>query len=172
MEIILYYVQFLLDKCSLDNKDNYYCLVKLQNQEGTMSDRREFIKGSLVTVAALAVSSPHIASASATGMPNGIIYTAENPGKWAKKVGSHQPQIAVNGQNITVTTKHAMSEMHYIVRHTLVLENGETLGSKTFKAEKAKEAVSMYELPGGYKGKIYATSFCNLHDFWLNSAVV
>jgi len=35
------------------------------------------------------------ASASMGALPAGIIYTRENPGKWAKKVGSHAPKVNV-----------------------------------------------------------------------------
>lgn len=38
-------------------------------------------------------------------------------------------------------------------------------GEKTFYPSD-KEANSTYELPPGHKSKLYATSFCNLHDFW------
>lgn len=134
-----------------------------------MSNRREFIKGSLVAAAALTVASPNFASAA--GTPDGIVYTAENPGKYSKKVGSHLPQIEVSGRKVMVNTKHGMSAAHYIVRHTLVLENGEVLGAKNFKPD-AQKAVSTYDLPTGYKGKIYATSFCTLHDLWMNTATV
>lgn len=64
-----------------------------------------------------------------------------------------------------------MSPAHYIVRHTLVLQNGEMLGAQVFQPA-AQKAESTYELPAGYKGKIYATSFCNLNDIWMNSATV
>lgn len=96
----------------------------------------------------------------------GVIYTKENPGKWAKKVGGHLPSIAIEGQKVTVNTDHSMSAKHYIVRHTLISEDGETLGGKTFTPDN-EDAISIYTLPDGYKGKLYATSFCNKHDFWL-----
>ncbi|BBB33270.1 superoxide reductase [Thermotomaculum hydrothermale] len=99
-----------------------------------------------------------------------IIYTKDNPGRWAKKVGSHAPVITVKKDKVTVETKHPMSEGHFIVRHTLVLKDGTVLGAKTFKP--TDKPVSEYTLPKGYKGKIYATSFCNLHDFWLSEATV
>lgn len=134
-----------------------------------MSNRREFIKGSLITAAALSITTPSIASAST--IPDGIVFTAESPGKWAKKVGGHLPKIEVDGGKVTLSTQHGMSSTHYIVRHTLVLENGEMLGAKVFSPED-KKAVSSYDLPAGYKGKIYATSFCNLHDLWMNAATV
>lgn len=134
-----------------------------------MTTRREFIKGSLATAAVLSVATPTIASGAT--IPNGIVFTADNPGKWAKKVGGHLPKIMVSGNKVTVSTKHGMSAAHYIVRHTLVLENGEMLGAQVFQPT-AEKAESSYELPAGYKGKIYATSYCNLHDLWMNTATV
>ena len=135
-----------------------------------MSDRRDFIKGSLVAGSALLLGGVTTASASTATYTN-IVYTAANPGKWAKKVGGHLPSITVEGSKVTVFTKHGMSEKHFIVRHTLVLEDGTVVGAKVF-SPKDKEAKSSYELPARYKGKVFATSFCNLHDFWVNEATV
>jgi superoxide reductase len=59
-----------------------------------------------------------------------------------------------------------MTEKHFIVRHTLVAPDGTVLGEKTFTPAEAK-AESSFELPKGQGGTLYATSFCNLHDFWL-----
>ena len=87
----------------------------------------------------------------------------------AKKVGSHAPQLTVAGGKVTVFTKHGMSAKHYIVRHTLVLADGTVVGAKTFAPTDA-EAKSTFELPAGYSGAFYATSFCNLHDFWMTES--
>ena len=135
-----------------------------------MSDRRDFIKGSLLAGSALLLTGVTSANATSAAFTN-IVYTAENPGKWGKKVGSHLPSITVDGNKVTVVTKHGMTEKHYIVRHTLVLEDGTVVGAKVFNPND-KEAKSSYELPAGYKGKLFATSFCNLHDFWVNEATV
>ena len=135
-----------------------------------MTDRRDFLKGSAIAASALVVGSVNIAGA-ATAPYTNIVYTAENPGKWDKKVGSHLPSITVEGSKVTLSTKHGMAAKHYIVRHTLVLEDGTVVGAKVFSATDPK-AVSSYELQAGYKGKIYGTSFCNLHDFWVNEATV
>jgi len=135
-----------------------------------MSSRREFIKGSVVAASLLTLGKVLPAKASAKTL-NGVIYTKDNPGKWGKKVGSHLPSITVENSKVTLETKHPMSEKHYIVRHTLVLEDGTVAGAKTFYPD-TKNAVSIFDLPAGYKGKIYGTSFCNLHDFWLNEAMV
>ncbi len=135
-----------------------------------MTDRRTFIKGGLVAASAMALGSVNFANASSAPYTN-VVYTAANPGRFAKKVGSHLPSITVEGSKVTLFTKHSMSEKHFIVRHTLVLADGTFIGAKVFTGTDA-EAKSSYELPAGYKGKIFATSFCNLHDFWLNEATV
>lgn len=135
-----------------------------------MSNRRDFLKGSLVAGSALLLTGVTSANATPATFTN-VIYTSENPGKWGKKVGSHSPSITVEGSKVTVFTKHGMAEKHYIVRHTLVLEDGTVVGAKVFTPND-KEAKSSYELPAGYKGKFFATSFCNLHDFWVNEATV
>lgn len=136
-----------------------------------MTDRRNFLKGSLVAASALVVSSANFASASTSKAYTNVIYTKENPGKWGKKVGSHLPSVTVEGSKVTLFTKHGMSVKHFIVRHTLVLEDGTVVGAKVFQGTD-KEARSSYELPAGYKGKVFATSFCNLHDFWVNETTV
>jgi len=133
-----------------------------------MNERRDFLKASMVMAAGLAVgsASTSVAAESSGQFPAGVVYTAENPGQWAAKVGSHAPVVTREGKTVTVTTKHPMSEIHFIVRHTLVAENGTVIGAVTF-APDDKEAVSTYELPENAGTRVYATSFCNQHDFWL-----
>ncbi|MCP3849004.1 MAG: twin-arginine translocation signal domain-containing protein [Gammaproteobacteria bacterium] len=144
------------------------------HSEEQTSSRRSFLKGALSTAAAATVTTVTATSgnafASGGSSMAGIVYTKENPGKWAKKVGGHLPTIAIDGSKVTVDTDHGMSVKHFIVRHTLVSEDGKVLGEKTFTPD--DEATSSYTLPEGYKGKLYATSFCNKHDFWLAEAKV
>ena len=135
-----------------------------------MSDRRTFLKGSFAAAVA-AVMGTGSAYAADGPLFGSIVYTNENPGKWDQKQGSHAPVITVEGKKVKVQTNHPMSEKHFIVRHTLVLSDGSVLGSKTFTATDP-EAVSQYDLPEGYRGTLYATSFCNLHDFWLSETKV
>ena len=136
----------------------------------TMTDRRKFLKTSAVAVSALALSKAHSSFASEGCVFSGIIYSKDNPGRWAEKVGSHAPVVTVHGDKVQVETKHPMSDAHFIVRHTLVLADGTVLGDKTFTPK--DKPVSSYTLPKGYKGDLYATSFCNRHDFWLTKTAV
>lgn len=142
-----------------------------------MSERREFIKRSLAAAAVVAAGSASSALAMPKSCPianpslTGIIYSKANPGKWEKKVGGHAPQVTVADGKVTVLTNHGMSEKHYIVRHTLVLADGTVAGEKTFSPADEK-AESVFDLPADYKGRIMATSFCNLHDFWVTPAQV
>jgi superoxide reductase len=133
-----------------------------------MSTRRDFVKSSLVFAAGIAAGAPLRAHATADLSKGirGIIYTAENPGKWAKKVGGHAPRVTVEGKKVTITVKHSMSFKHYIVRHTLVSVDGTVLGEKTFFPQDEKPE-STFELPEKHPTRLYATSFCNKHDFWL-----
>ncbi len=140
------------------------------------NSRRTFLKGALSSTAVAAVATVATSTstssvfASSHNSMAGIVYTKENPGKWAKKVGGHLPSIKIDGAKVTVETDHGMSAKHFIVRHTLVSKDGEVLGEKTFTPD--DEAISSYTLPAGYKGKLYATSFCNKHDFWLAESKV
>lgn len=135
-----------------------------------MIERRDFLKGSAVAVSALVLGVGSRAVASQTVQFNGIIYTKDNQGKWEGKAGSHSPEVTKDGARVTIKTNHPMSSVHFIVRHTLVLEDGSVVGAKTFTPSDVPE--SSYELPAGYAGKVYATSFCNKHDFWLTEAMV
>ncbi len=131
-----------------------------------MEDRREFLKKSVLVATGLVVGSAGKALADGGALPKGIVYTTEQPGKWAQKAGSHAPKVEVDGLKVTITTEHPMTEKHYIVKHTLVTIEGEVLGEKTFYPSDAK-AVSTYELDPYHSPKLYATSFCNLHDLWV-----
>jgi superoxide reductase len=128
--------------------------------------RRVFLGGSFAAVSTIALKGAKTARASVQPFA-GIIYTKENPGKWKEKVGSHAPQISVEGRQVTITTPHPMSQGHFIVRHTLILKDGSVAGEKTFFPVKDTKPVSTFELPEGYKSSFYATSFCNLHDLWV-----
>jgi superoxide reductase len=133
-----------------------------------MKNRRNFIKTSAAAAAAVALSGKALAGSgkkTAKLTLPGLIYTEKNQGKWQNKAGSHLPEVTVNGNKVSMVTNHGMSEMHYIVRHTLVDENGIVLGAKTFYP--SDEPRSEFELPQGYTGTLYATSFCNKHDFWV-----
>ncbi len=129
-----------------------------------MTSRRAFITGTVALAAAATL--PSRASAAAPALPAGLIYTRENPGKWAGKADSHAPMVTVEGRTVRVETNHKMSEQHYIVRHTLVSEAGEELAEKTFYP--SDEPISEFTLPEGASGRIYATSFCNKHDMWVS----
>jgi superoxide reductase len=138
-----------------------------------MPNRRTFLKSSLAVAAGFAVGhiSP-VSAGSSCSYPKGIVYTKQNPGKWAGKIKGHMPNVKVEGNKVTVTTTHGMSEEHYIVRHTIVSQCGKVLGEKTFHSSDA-EARSVFELPDTSSKyawdttKLYATSFCNKHDLWI-----
>ncbi len=135
-----------------------------------MNDRRTFLKASAAAVSLMTFTIVPQANASSFAGYTNIIHTKDNPGRWAGKEAIHVPQVEVIGSKVSLVTEHPMSDAHFIVRHTLVLEDGTFIGAKTFFP--ADKPESSYELPAGYKGKIFATSFCNLHDFWLNETIV
>ncbi len=100
-----------------------------------MNKRRDFLKASVALVAGMAVSGASKAIAGSGAYPPNIIYTADNPGQWAKKVGGHAPVVTKDGFKITITTNHSMSEIHYIVRHTLVAQDGTVIGAQVFSPD-------------------------------------
>ena len=129
-----------------------------------MTNRRDFLKTTAVAASVMAFGSTAAVFASSAPYA-GVVYTKDQPGQWAKKVGSHAPEVNIEGGKVSLITKHGMSEAHYIVRHTVVLADGTVVGGKTFIP--ADKPESSFDLPAGYKGKAYATSFCNKHDIWL-----
>ena len=130
-----------------------------------MANRRDFLKTSMVVAAALAAGKVSPVLASGNSLPAGLIYTSSNQGKWAGKAKSHAPVVMVAGDTYKVVTNHPMTEPHFIVRHTLVAADGEIVGEKTFTANDAK-AASEFKVAAGKK-VLYASSFCNKHDFWV-----
>jgi superoxide reductase len=135
-----------------------------------MEGRREFLKGSLVLAGAALVGSA-VPGQSASNFPAGLIYTQEAPGRWAGKEGAHLPKVTVEGKNVRVVTPHPMTQKHFIVKHTLVTAEGKFIGEKTFE-NTDPAAESSYELPEGFGGTLWATSFCNLHDLWLTEFTI
>jgi len=135
-----------------------------------MNNRRNFLKSSVLLASGIAVSAPLLAKvnvkADKTPQFSGVIFTEKDQGKWEGKADSHVPKVSIKGSQVTLLTEHPMSYKHYIVKHTLVDHKGNMLGSKTFYPTDEK-AISNHELPEGFHGKLYATSFCNKHDFWL-----
>jgi superoxide reductase len=136
-----------------------------------MIDRREFLKTSAVAASAVAVaSSAPVFAGDPAPSHAGIVYTEQQQGKWQGKAGSHAPKVTVAEGKVSVVTEHPMTEAHFIVRHTVVLADGTVVGGKTFSA--ADKPESSFDLPADYKGKVCATSFCNLHDLWVTTFTV
>jgi superoxide reductase len=130
--------------------------------------RRDLAKSALLATAAMAL--PAAARAAAPSAEDNVVFTKDDPGHWAGKEATHVPVATVEGGVLTVKTPHPMSEAHYIVSHSVVLEGGKYLGRANFTPKDMP--VSTYTLPVGYKGKVTVTSTCNLHDFWVTSITV
>ena len=99
-----------------------------------------------------------------------IVFTEDNPGHWQSLAQLHVPNVSVSGNELSVVTPHPMTEAHYIVSHTVVLENGRFLDRQTFSWR--DQPASKHTLPAGYSGKVSVTSTCNLHDFWVKTITV
>jgi superoxide reductase len=99
-----------------------------------------------------------------------IVFTEENPGHWQSLAQLHVPNVSVSGNQLSIVTPHPITEAHYIVSHTVVLENGQFLDRKTFSWK--DQPASKHTLPAGYSGKVTVTSTCNLHDFWVKTMSV
>ena len=130
--------------------------------------RRDIAKSALLGV--VAVSVPAAAHAAESASFQNVVFTKENPGHWAGKEGGHVPAATVSGDTLTVRTPHPMSDAHFIVSHTVVLDGGKYLDRATFTAK--DQPVSTHTLPAGYKGGVTVTSACNLHDLWAATIMV
>ena len=128
------------------------------------------MKGSLV-LAGAAIGGSALKVQAGSTFPVALIYTKEAPGRWAGKEGAHAPKVTVEERNVRVITPHPMTQKHFIVKHTLVTLEGRFIGEKTFE-NTDRAAESSYELPEGFKGTLWATSFCNLHDLWLTEFTI
>ncbi len=86
-------------------------------------NRRKFIAlGSIAsTLAVPAIGRAATMGGADTKLPN-LVFTEQDPGHWAALEKLHVPQTETMGDTLTVTTPHPMSEPHYIVSHTVVLE--------------------------------------------------
>ncbi len=100
-------------------------------------------------------------------LPKNIVYSKSNEGIWKGKSGSHVPTVSLQGGEGRIVTTHGMSPKHYIVRHTLLSDEGEVLFGHTFACDDDK-AASEFDGSKVKSGKVYyALSFCNKHDLWL-----
>jgi superoxide reductase len=126
--------------------------------------RRNFVVTAL-TGAAAVVTPTRLAKAAASDVWSNVLFTEDNPGHWKGKEKLHVPVVEIGGDKITVHTPHPMSEAHYIVSHSVVLDDGRFLDRKTFGWK--DEPVSEHSVPAGYKGGVTVTSTCNLHDMWI-----
>jgi superoxide reductase len=130
-----------------------------------MQKRRDFLKTSLVTSAGLVAATVLPVSATENSKTNIFAYTQEHQGRWEGKAGSHAPVITIEGNKVTLETKHEMSDVHYIVKHSLLDSSGNVLGEQIFFPQN-KKAISTYVIEGKYT-ELYALSFCNIHDLWV-----
>lgn len=124
------------------------------------------MKSSLIVSAGLVAAGVAPASAAEKAVASIFYYSEKNQGRWEGKAGSHAPVVTVDGNKVTIETKHGMSPEHYIVKHSLLTSTGEVLGESVFFPTD-KKAISTYEITGEHK-ELFALSFCNLHDLWVS----
>jgi superoxide reductase len=110
-------------------------------------------------------------------MAGSVYFTRDAPGIWFSEVERHLPEILTEsapGETVSVTirTPHPMEGCrHYILKHKLLDASFRLLSQKTFDPD-AGPAVSRHALPAGYRGPVYGVSVCNLHDIWIEGAIV
>jgi len=111
-----------------------------------------------------------------SNMAGGVYYTKESPGRWAKKVGGHLPNIEVVKSDgdavVKIVTAHEMDPYaHYIVKHMVLDSDFNFIAEHMFDPTKDKAPISEISV-GSYRGIVNVLSVCNKHDTWLNTAEV
>ena len=108
----------------------------------------------------------------------GVYYTAATPGRWPDaKVEGHLPKIEVEKMDdqktkVKVVNTHPMKGYeHYIIKHQLLNGEFDYVDEKLFDPNAAQEPVSEFILTD-YSGPLYALSYCNVHDVWVNQTEV
>ena len=133
--------------------------------------RRDLAKTAILGAAAAALPIAAVPGvALAAGPEENLVFSKDNPGHWAGKEATHTPVATAQGGVLTVRTPHPMTDDHFIVSHSVVLDGGKYLGRAVFTPK--DQPVSTHMLPAGYKGKVTVTSTCNQHDFWMASITV
>jgi len=145
-------------------------------------DRRKFMRfafggaaAAIVTPKLVLAASPSTSS-TADNMAGGLYYTKESPGRWAKKIGGHLPNVEVvkgdGGSVVKIVTAHGMDPYaHYIVKHIVLDADFNFIGEQMFDPTKDKAPISEISV-GTYRGVVNVLSVCNKHDTWLNTAEV
>ncbi|MGN7612128.1 desulfoferrodoxin family protein [Magnetococcales bacterium HHB-1] len=143
--------------------------------------RRDFIRSTalfsttlattaLISTTAKSSAPPQINHDTLLNLGGGLFYTRQAPGRWAKKVGSHLPQIKYQQKkprtyHIEVVTPHGMTPKHHIVKHQLLDANLRFLQEKVFDPN--KDHPHTFFTLQDYQGPLFVASLCNLHDLWL-----
>ncbi len=138
--------------------------------------RRDFIRLTAISAGATILPSISHATSKHSASTADLYYTKNSLGRWEGKAATHLPTIEVSKTKeevtIKITTPHEMKGYeHYIVKHVLLDKDHKFLGEHLFDPTKETTPVSSYTLKN-YIGTVYALSFCNKHDLWLNSADV
>jgi len=149
-------------------------------------DRRKFMRfafsGAAAGLAASTLAPTRVLASTSTSaeteskMAGGVYYTKESPGRWAKKIGGHLPNIeVVKGDSATVVkivTAHEMDPYaHYIVKHMVLDSDFNFIAEHMFDPTTDKAPISEISV-GTYRGVVNVLSVCNKHDTWLNTAEV
>jgi len=102
----------------------------------------------------------------ASKFPAGLIYTKDAPGRWAGREGSHAPKVTMDGTVLKINQRpHDVREALHRQTHA-PYAGRQVFGRKDFRPDGQRPDQS-YTLPDGFKGTVWAASFCNIHDLWV-----
>lgn len=137
-------------------------------------ERRDFIQLGLVGMGA-GIAAPVASMAGTAPFPANadLVYSQKSQGRWAGKAATHIPNIAIDKADgnikVQVVTGHEMKAYeHYIVKHVLLDKDFRFIDEHFFNPMEEKVARSVFSL-ANYQGTLYALSYCNKHDLWINS---
>jgi len=145
-------------------------------------EKRTFIRLSLAGAAGSLILprmalSKAMESALASKYAGGLYQTDHAWGRWnAKVAGLHlahtEKQLTGGKVQLHVESRHPMlAYEHYIVKHEILDADFKFLAEHRYDPRKDKKPASVIDL-GSYRGIVYAVTYCNIHDLWVDVSEV
>ena len=145
-------------------------------------EKRTFIRLSLAGAAGSLVLprmalSEAMESALASKYAGGLYQTDHAWGRWNEKIANlhlaHvEKQVSGGRAQVHVESMHPMHAWeHYIVKHEILDADFRYLAEHRYDPRKDKKPASVIDL-GSYRGVVYAVTYCNIHDLWVDVSEV
>ena len=157
--------------------DHYIEAIYLKDENGYVVGYEEFVPGETAysEFEVLTPAGEYMAYAVCNLHQNWkapLVRTADRPGPWADKVGSHTPvaEVSTADSTVTVTVPHPMTEEHFIVALYLVDQAGNMIDKVQLNPTDNPEATYTFALPETATA-VTPWSLCDDHDLWAGAEV-